>query len=202
MKFVDLTLTCACLTLALGCAGEKASSSAPEAGTSDGAAGAPDATGAGSAAAAASATAELLALGDSGVSGTLTFTVTDGGVEVTGTIAGLPPGSEHGFHIHETGDCSSPDGKSAGGHFNPHAKNHGAPADAESHVGDLGNVKADDAGNATISVLKAGATLGDGGMADILSRGLILHADADDLTSQPTGAAGSRIACAVIQKAE
>jgi len=156
-------------------------------------------TSAGAGAKGSTANAVFQALGDSGVSGTLTFTQVAGGVRVEGTIAGLAPGSVHGFHVHEKGDCSSPDGKSAGGHFNPDGVDHGDLNASPSHVGDLGNVVADGSGKAMVSLVRGDATLGDGGPHDILGRGLILHADRDDF-SQPTGNAGSRVACAVIDR--
>ena len=149
----------------------------------------------------ASLTCELKALGDSGVSGTLTFTAAEGGVMISGEIAGLEPNTKHGFHVHEKGDCSSPDGKSAGGHFNPTAVDHGAIDGAPSHAGDLGNVEADASGVAKVAKLKAGASLTEGETA-VLGRGVIVHAKEDDLTSQPTGAAGARIACGVIEASE
>lgn len=151
--------------------------------------------------AATTLTSKLEALGDSGVSGTLNFTAAEGGVLVEGEIAGLEPNSKHGFHIHEKGDCSSPDGKSAGGHFNPESAEHGGLDTAPSHTGDLGNIEADASGVAKVSKLKSGATLTDGDTA-VLGRGVIVHAKYDDLTSQPTGAAGARIACGVIRASE
>ena len=145
------------------------------------------------------ASVTLQALKDSGVAGQLTFTRTPTGVDLVGTITKLAPGSVHGFHIHEKGDCSAPDGSSAGGHFNPGGHVHGGVESPASHVGDLGNATADATGTATIRLFKAGATLGDGGPADILGRGVILHASPDDLKTQPTGASGARIACGVIK---
>ncbi len=102
----------------------------------------------------------------------------------------------HGFHIHQFGDCSSGDGKSAGGHFNPMNTAHGAPSDEIRHVGDLGNISANSDGVAHFDFVDTGISLA--GEANILGRGVILHEVADDLTSQPTGAAGSRLACGVI----
>jgi Cu-Zn family superoxide dismutase len=105
----------------------------------------------------------------------------------------------HGFHIHENGDCSAPDGSSAGGHFNPTDQNHGGPDASVHHIGDLGNIRADENGNATYEATLSFLSLGDGENS-ILNRGLIVHALEDDLVSQPTGAAGARLACGVIRK--
>ena len=140
----------------------------------------------------------LQALGASGVSGTIAFAAVDGGVRVEGEVDGLPPNSSHGFHVHEKGDCSAADGSSAGGHFNPTSKAHGAMDSMESRVGNLGNLIADDKGVARIDAVKHGASLGDGGPADLVGRGLIVHVTLDNLKTQPTGASGARIACGVI----
>jgi len=137
----------------------------------------------------------LLPTEGNNVSGTITFTQTDDGVLVKGEIKRLSSG-KHGFHIHEYGDCSSPDGTSAGGHFNPMNKKHGAPADMNRHEGDMGNVVADASGNASIEYVDKVIRLN--GPHSILGRGLIVHQGEDDLESQPTGNAGSRVACGVI----
>ena len=123
-------------------------------------------------------------------------------LQVTGNVTGLKAGAEHGFHIHEKGDCSASDGSSAGGHFNPSAAEHGAMDAAAHHAGDMPNLVADANGVANVDgQLSTQATLGDGGSNDILGRGLIIHADPDDYASQPTGNAGARLACAVIENA-
>ena len=111
---------------------------------------------------------------------------------------GLKPNAEHGFHIHEAGDCSSGDGMSAKGHFNPHGKPHGNPNSAERHAGDLPSLKADKGGRAKIDVTVDAISIGSGA-GDIVGRGLIIHADADDYRTQPTGNAGARLACGVIK---
>lgn len=129
------------------------------------------------------------------VRGTVTFTREAGGVRIVADLRGLPAG-EHGFHIHEFGDCSAPDGTSAGGHYNPQGKPHGAPDAAERHAGDLGNITADDTGHATYDRVDTVIRLN--GPDSILGRSIIIHAGADDLVSQPTGAAGARLGCAVI----
>lgn len=132
--------------------------------------------------------------GDS-ASGTVTFTRTGNGIKVKVNMTGLTPG-KHGFHVHQWGDCSVDDGTSAGGHFNPENKKHGAPGDTERHVGDLGNIEADDMGNVNFTMTDT--VISFEGRHSIIGRGIIVHAGEDDLTSQPTGAAGARVACGVI----
>lgn len=129
------------------------------------------------------------------VHGTVVFMQQQDGVHIVATIGGLAPG-EHGFHIHEFGDCSADDGTSAGGHYNPQGVAHAGPDAATRHVGDLGNITADDSGEATLDVVDTVIQLN--GPHSIIGRGLIVHANPDDLTSQPTGNAGGRVACGVI----
>jgi Cu-Zn family superoxide dismutase len=127
--------------------------------------------------------------------GVVTFTQMDGYIQVIGEVKGLTPG-KHGFHVHEFGDCSSPDAMSAGGHFNPDKEPHGGPHSEKRHVGDLGNIVADESGTATINFKDKLLALH--GPHSIIGRSLIVHVKADDLTSQPVGNAGARAACAVI----
>ncbi len=129
------------------------------------------------------------------VSGVVTFTREGNGVRVEAHINGLTPG-DHGFHIHQYGDCSAADGTSAGGHYNPEGVAHGAPGDDVRHVGDLGNITANASGHGMINFVDTRLTFD--GPNSIIGRGVILHGGADDLTSQPTGAAGPRVACGVI----
>ena len=129
------------------------------------------------------------------VQGTVTFTQTDAGVEISGEITGLTPG-KHGFHIHEFGDMSSADGLATGGHFNPAMHKHGGPHDTNRHAGDFGNIEAGADGKATIKVTDKAISLS--GAHGIIGRALIVHAKADDLKSQPSGDAGARIAQGVI----
>ncbi|MCW2065877.1 UNVERIFIED_ORG: Cu-Zn family superoxide dismutase [Stenotrophomonas maltophilia] len=149
-----------------------------------------------------SATAELAPTQGNETKGSITFKLVDGKVHASGQITGLKPGSEHGFHIHEKGDCGAPDGMSAGGHFNPGKQDHGNVAADPHHGGDMPNIKADDKGVATIDgPVSSNVNIGKGDDFDIIGRGLIVHADADDYKTQPTGNAGARLACAVINKA-
>jgi len=129
------------------------------------------------------------------VTGVVTFTKTDSGIHVVADLQGLTEG-KHGFHIHEYGDCSSPDGKSAGGHFNPDGKDHGAPTSADRHVGDLGNITAGADGTAHLELTDT--LLAFEGPHSIIGRGIIVHAGEDDFVTQPTGNAGARVACGVI----
>jgi Cu-Zn family superoxide dismutase len=115
---------------------------------------------------------------------------------VEGEISGLTPG-KHGFHVHEKGDCSAPDGASAGGHFNPTHQNHGAPSSPHRHAGDLGNITADKKGNAKFNFRDKVIRLS--GEDSIMGKSLILHADPDDMKTQPTGNSGKRVACGVIE---
>lgn len=127
--------------------------------------------------------------------GTVTFTKVDKGVRVVANIEGLTPG-KHGFHIHEFGDCSAPDAASAGDHFNPAAAPHGGAAAEKRHVGDLGNIEADASGVGKLDWIDPHLSFE--GPNSILGRAVIVHAKPDDLTTQPTGGAGPRLACGVI----
>jgi len=132
---------------------------------------------------------------DGKVEGTLTFAKAAAGVKVTGRIGGLAAG-QHGFHIHEFGDCSAADFSSAGGHYNPTGHQHAGPAEAKRHIGDMGNIEAGADGVATIDYTDA--RLRFEGAHGILGRGVIVHANPDDFKTQPTGNAGGRAACGVI----
>jgi Cu-Zn family superoxide dismutase len=147
---------------------------------------------------AADATATLAAASGSKAAGTVSFTKVDGGLHVTGEITGLTPG-EHGFHLHEKGDCSAPDATSAGDHWNPGKQAHGAPAAAAHHAGDLGNITADAGGKAKVDVTVKG--IGLEGDTSVVGHAVIVHGKADDLKTQPSGAAGPRVACGVVAAA-
>jgi superoxide dismutase, Cu-Zn family len=146
------------------------------------------------------ARAELKPTAGSTTSGTVEFKQSGGKVLVSGEVRGLKPGQEHGFHVHEKGDCSSPDGNSAGGHFNPTAQPHGAHGAGMHHTGDLPSLKADAVGTVRFNFESASIAVGSG-VIDIVGKGLIVHANPDDFKTQPTGNAGARLACAVIVKA-
>lgn len=143
------------------------------------------------------ALAELKPTTGNAVSGQIRFEQVAGKVVVTGTVRGLKANAEHGFHVHDKGDCSSGDGMSTGGHFNPEGKAHGVHGQGAHHVGDMPNLKADAAGVATVRFESSVMTLGTG-QTNIIGRGLIVHRDPDDYRSQPVGNAGPRVSCAVI----
>ena len=130
------------------------------------------------------------------VRGTVNFSEAKDGVRVMAHITGLTPG-QHGFHVHEKGDCSAPDATSAGPHFNPGGAPHGAPDAPARHAGDLGNITADASGVAHYD--RVDKHLSFDGPNSILNRAVIVHAVADDLKGQPAGNAGARVACGVIQ---
>jgi Cu-Zn family superoxide dismutase len=129
------------------------------------------------------------------VHGSVTFEVVDKGVRVVADVEGLAPG-KHGFHIHEFGDCGSPDGTAAGGHFNPMSMPHSMPSSEKRHVGDMGNIEADKDGKAHLDYVDS--MIGLSGDNCILGRAVIVHEKEDDLKTQPTGNAGARLACGVI----
>jgi len=127
--------------------------------------------------------------------GQVTFSSAGRAILVAADLEGLSPGP-HGIHVHEYGDCSAPDGAAAGGHFNPVEVAHGGPDDPVRHVGDLGNLIADSTGATHFERRDTEISLA--GSHSIIGRAVIIHAGADDLTSQPSGAAGARVACGVI----
>jgi Cu-Zn family superoxide dismutase len=127
--------------------------------------------------------------------GTVWLTSGASGVAVNATLKGLAPGT-HGFHVHEFGDCTAADATSAGGHFNPKGSPHGAPTDSARHAGDLGNVTSSPDGTATLQWTDPAMKLD--GADGVIGHAVIVHANADDLKTQPTGNAGGRVACGVI----
>ena len=149
--------------------------------------------------AAPAATATLAPTAGNSTAGTVRFAQLDGRVRAMGEIRGLAPNSEHGFHVHEKGDCSSPDATSAGGHFNPDGQPHGRAGPAPHHAGDLPSLRADASGVARFRWESDAIHLGGGSAArDIVGRALIVHRDPDDYTTQPTGNSGPRLACGLI----
>lgn len=201
------TVLAAALALGLaGCAAEPepevpapAPAAAPEAlepAADDGAA-------AGGIALAAQARVLLTQVQDSGVTGELTFDPAGDALRLYGHVRGLAPGSVHGFHLHETGDCSAPDATSAGGHFNPDQMQHGnRVAEGPHHAGDMPNLVAGEDGVAPVELRLEGLRIDSDDGHDVVGRAVIVHAQADDYATQPTGNAGARIACGVVELVE
>ena len=144
------------------------------------------------------ALAELQPTQGNTTSGSVRFVQVAGVLSVSGEVRGLKPNSEHGFHVHEKGDCSSVDGMSAGGHFNPDGKPHGSHIAMAHHAGDLPSLIADANGVARFSFESNTLSVGSG-TRNITGRSLIVHRDPDDYLTQPTGNSGPRLACAVIK---
>ena len=145
------------------------------------------------------ATAALEARSNSTTTGTATFTEENGKVTLKLEVAGATPG-EHGTHIHQVGDCSAPDATSAGAHWNPETHNHGAPGTGEQHLGDLGNITVGADGKGTLTISMAAWKLGDGSTTDVVGKAVIVHANPDDFTTQPTVNSDGLVACGVIAK--
>jgi len=144
-----------------------------------------------------SAVARLEPTKGNSTAGTVEFHQRGNKLQVVANVTGLAPNQEHGFHVHEKGDCSSGDGMSTGGHFDPDGKPHG-PQNAPHHAGDMPSLKADASGNAKATFALDDVTVAPGAKS-VVGRGLIVHKDPDDYKTQPTGNAGARIACAVIR---
>jgi Cu-Zn family superoxide dismutase len=128
--------------------------------------------------------------------GVVHFSQEGDALTVVADLEGLNPGQKHAFHIHEFGDCTAPDGTSAGGHYNPEGHQHGVPEATNRHAGDLGNVQANSSGTAHYKITVTNLSI-QGSKNPILGRAVIVHAKPDD-GSQPVGGAGARIACGVI----
>ncbi|HVT45997.1 MAG TPA: superoxide dismutase family protein [Thermoanaerobaculia bacterium] len=141
------------------------------------------------------ATAVIEPRSGSNVSGTVSFVErADGSVTATVLLEGLTPGA-HGFHVHEKGDCTAPDASSAGPHFSSGDHPHGPPG-VTSHAGDLGNVTADANGKVSTTIITESLTVSPGSRS-VVGRAVVIHADPDDLKSQPAGNAGARIGCGI-----
>lgn len=143
------------------------------------------------------AVAKISASNDSGLTGEVVFTQNGDQVTFMIEIQGASPGL-HAVHIHEYGDCSAPDGTSAGGHWNPTDVAHGKWGEGEFHLGDIGNISVSEDGTGSLSLTTDLWEIGTGSDIDVVGKSMIVHAGEDDFTSQPSGAAGSRIGCGVI----
>ena len=142
------------------------------------------------------AQAVLKTVKGSKLKGIIHFTEENGKMKIETLVEGIKPGP-HGFHIHEKGDCSAADFSSAGGHFNPGKGNHAGHDVTGRHVGDLGNLVADNKSKANSTLILDGMTMK--GAESIIGKAVVIHKDKDDLKSQPAGNSGARIACGVIE---
>ena len=142
----------------------------------------------------------LQSVSDSNLSGNVVFTEENGEVSMTAIISGLAEG-KHAIHLHEKGDCSAADGSSAGGHWNPTDAQHGEWGSADGyHKGDIGNFEVDENGNGTVNMSTDEWCIGCGDAnKDIVGKAVIVHDGVDDYTSQPSGAAGTRVGCGEIK---
>lgn len=194
---LDVGITCASIALLVAACGgsspEPATPSAPPSPTST----APAEAEGGAAEAPRTIEIPLEAKSGSSLRGTASFTPAEGGVRVVVDVSGVTPGL-HAVHIHETGDCNTPDAMSAGGHFNPEDHPHGLPESEERHLGDFGNMDVKEDGTGRLEILAPRATLEPGGQLSFLGRSIIVHAK-PDTGEQPVGGAGERIGCGVIQ---
>ena len=185
----------------LGAAAAFAVACASGGGTASGGASTSGGTSSASAPAAApesTAKATLESRSGSTVTGTATFTeLSSGGVRVRVHVEKAPPGT-HGLHVHEKGDCSDPEAKSAGGHFNPGGMPHAGPMASQRHAGDLGNIEIGANGKGDLDVRTDLLTV-KAGPNSVVGKAVIFHEKADDLATQPTGNAGGRLACGVVQ---
>lgn len=135
--------------------------------------------------------------GNTTLAGTAEFVKHRRGVRLTLRVTGAPPG-QHGAHIHAIGDCGAADATSAGDHWNPTTGMHGAPS-PQAHLGDLGILTVGENGRGTLVLANEHWTLGDGAPTDVLNHAVVIHANVDDLTTQPSGNSGPRIGCGVVQ---
>lgn len=173
-----------CLGLLLGCQSEQQDGQATDSESMGAASAATD-----------SAVAVIHPTEGNKATGTVLFSRSGDGIRVQARLEGLGEGP-HGFHIHAYGDCTAADGTSAGGHYNPLETPHAGPTSAQRHVGDLGNINADGDGVATYN--RVDTVISFSGPANILGRGMVVHQGEDDMSSQPSGAAGPRVGCGVI----
>ncbi|MDH5716763.1 MAG: superoxide dismutase family protein [Spirochaetia bacterium] len=143
------------------------------------------------------AKAEIMPKSGTNVFGSVTFTqIADNSIKIVVSVVGLKPG-KHGFHIHEKGDCSSNDGESALGHWNPDKLEHSVHDKENSHAGDLGNITANHEGSVFQEIIIKNVSLSD--TKGPVGKALIIHADEDNLKTQPDGNSGKRIACGIIR---
>ncbi|MCB0272466.1 MAG: superoxide dismutase family protein [Bdellovibrionales bacterium] len=145
------------------------------------------------------ATATISGKSGQHVQGTIVLIQVKDGVTLQIDLTGLEPNSLHGFHIHEIGDCTDDDAKSAGGHFNPGEVQHGGPEDQHRHAGDMGNLHSDAKGEVHTLVKNRMVTLDNQESTSVVNRAIIIHESKDQFDAQPAGNAGARIGCGVIR---
>lgn len=155
--------------------------------------------GGGEQAPAKAAAATIQGKSGSDMTGTATFTTEGDKVNLKIDVSGLTPG-KHAVHIHENGDCSSPDAESAGGHWNPTNEEHGKWGEHPFHLGDIGNIDVGDDGKGSLSMSTDLWSIGTGGKSDVTNHAIVVHAQPDDFKTQPAGGAGTRVGCGVIQQ--
>lgn len=148
------------------------------------------------------AVAMLNSLGDFSAQGKVEFTQVNGEVYTNVMLMNVAKDGKHAIHIHEYGDCNSPDGKSAGGHWSPENEKHGKWGDDSFHKGDIGNVEVKEGTGMFDKTTDLWCLNCNDTTKNIIGKAIILHVKADDFSSQPSGAAGSRIACGVIELVE
>lgn len=146
-------------------------------------------------------TVQIQPKSNSNIAGEIVFSEEDGEVTMTANFTGLKEGM-HAIHLHEKADCSAPDATSAGGHWNPTNEQHGEWGDANGyHKGDIGNFDVNADGEGSITFTTDEWCIGcDDPNRNILDKAVVVHDGPDDFTSQPSGAAGTRIGCAEIKK--
>jgi Cu-Zn family superoxide dismutase len=208
-----LWISSSVVLLAVACGGSQSESAAPAAPTAEPAATAPTSSAPADTAATPAAPAadtaaaaepaapktmsfDIAAKSGSKLVGKVTLTEQPDGVKVAIELAGVSPG-DHAAHVHETPDCSAPDAKSAGSHYNPDQHPHGLPTASEHHLGDLGNITVGKDGKGKLEILAPGANLKAGDPHSFLNRSIIVHEKKDD-GGQPVGNAGGRIGCVVL----
>lgn len=147
------------------------------------------------------ARAELQGAPDSGVSGNVEATEEAGGVRLVAEVSGVAESGPHGFHVHQVGSCEPPDFTSAGDHFDPTGAPHACPPTTPRHAGDLGNLEVEEGGSGRLELSTDLLTVSPG-PSSLVGKAIILHAGADDCTTQPSGDSGDRLACGVFEQAD
>ncbi len=140
--------------------------------------------------------AEITSVTEKNLKGDVLIEPMKEGIRVQAHFTGLEPNSKHGFHIHENGECAGPDYKSAGAHFNPDKHVHGSPESAMSHIGDFGNLVANEKGEAHVDKIIPHAS---SHVKEIAGKAILIHTKGDNLSTQPSGDSGGRLGCGIIK---